>query len=196
MSSPSPASDTPQHAPPLDSPENDDNMMAIVQQQQDENTSSSNDESKLESSWPCANCHSILTNNEQRCRICGGLQVKIASKQTPKQQQEFFLIAASPRLTPSPHTPQRPSSAKHNTSTTPVPSPAASPELLALSVPSTPSGIMQELGLHDRRPVDPVGAALLQDTDLLQDLELPILKKRQPQRETSAACWKKHKMSS
>lgn len=46
-------------------------------------SSTNSHESGDKRTWPCANCHATVSNEESRCPYCGGIQVKVRIPQSP-----------------------------------------------------------------------------------------------------------------
>jgi hypothetical protein len=129
----------------------------------DFSTTSSDSDSDSETKWPCANCHSVVHVQDERCPVCHGIQVKIPPE-SPVVYRRFL-----ERLSPATVTPlrERPvlmvaaaTDAATDTDT------AANPLVfftefedddLSVSVGSPDHDIILEV---DLRPTDPVGLTL------------------------------------
>jgi hypothetical protein len=117
--------------------------------------SESDVDSDSETKWPCANCHSVVHVQDERCPVCHGIQVKIPPE-SPVAQKGFL-----ERLSPATVTPLRerlvalvaaPTVANTSVSLTEI-----EDDDLSVSVSSPEHDIILEV---DLRPTDPVAVTL------------------------------------
>ena len=64
-------------------------------------SSESESDSDSETKWPCANCHSVVRIQDERCPVCQGIQVKIPPE-TPVAQKRFFERCSPATVTVAP----------------------------------------------------------------------------------------------
>jgi hypothetical protein len=62
---------------------------------------SESDSDSEENKWPCANCHSVVHVQDERCPVCQGIQVKIPPE-SPVVQKRFFERCSPATVTVTP----------------------------------------------------------------------------------------------
>jgi hypothetical protein len=129
------------------------------------NFSTTSSDNESETKWPCANCHSVVHIQDERCPVCQGIQVKIPPE-SPVVQKRFFERCSPATVTV---TPLRERLVVMVDSTTEANTSVFLTEIeddddLSVSVGSPEHDIIFEV---DLRPTDPVAVTLAAESSPL-----------------------------